>query len=161
MKKLASIGALILLFIFLGSAIVLVILGMTTYKDIAKSSREQADVRTSIKYLADHMRKFDCKDGVSIRNIQGTDVLVYTEKIGQDTYEMWLYGYKGNLYEMSKHEAGDFNLREGKVIAQVDVLSIDRVAPNLVKIKLQDEGGLEYTYVLAVRSDEKAVQYED
>lgn len=161
MKKLASIGALILLFIFLGSATMLVILGVTAYKGIAKSSQEQADVRIAIGYLAEHMREFDCKDGISVRKVQGTDVLIYTEKVEQDTYETWVYGYKGNLCELSKRRAGDFKLREGRVIAHIDVLGINMVAPNLVKIKVRNKGGLEYTYVLAVRSNEKAVQYEN
>lgn len=161
MKKLASIGTLILLFIFLGSATMLVILGVTAYQGIAKSSQEQTNIRTSIKYLADHIREFDCKDGISIKNVQGTNVLVYTEKIGQDTYETWIYGYKGNLCEISKRKVGDFKLREGNVIAQINVLSMGIVASNLIKVKVKDEGGLEHTYVLALRSNEKAVQYED
>lgn len=160
MRKLGSIGALILLFLFLCSATMLLILEVTAYEQVVQSSQEQIDIRVPIQYLAEKLRMFDCKDGVEVKEIQGTDVLVFTEKNGQDTYETWLYGYNGNLYEISKRKAGKFKLEDGKIVTKANILSITAIQPNLIKIRLKDQEGIEDTYVFALRSNLKAVQYE-
>lgn len=157
MKKLGSFGALILLFLFLCSAIMLVILEVVTYEHITQSSLEQVDIRSPIQYLTERIRSFDCKEGIEVKKVQGVDALVFTEVEGENTYETWLYGYNGSLCEMSRCKTDTFKLEDGKVIAKVNNLSIKTVQPNLIKVKLKDHAGREHTYAVLVRSNLKAV----
>lgn len=161
MRKLGSIGALVLLFLFFCSAAMLVVLGVTTYEKLTRSGEEQLNMRMSIQYLEDKVHQYDYQDAISVREIQGTEVLVFTKQEEQDTYETWLYGYESNLCEISNHKVGErAKLSEGKVIAKVAVLSIHAVRPNLIKVKLKDQEDREYICVLVVRSNLEAVPHE-
>lgn len=160
MKKLGSLGALILLCLFLCSAALVVVLEVVVYESIMQSSLEQADKRNPIRYLTERLRNFDIKESIEVRNIQGTDVLVFTEVEEEKVYETWLYACDGSLCEIDRGEVGHMKLNQGKAITQIQQLNIIAIQPELIKFKVKDKEGREYTYTLFVRSRLKAVQNE-
>lgn len=159
-KKLGSLGALILLCLFLCGAALVVVFEVVVCENVMASSLEQTDKRSAIKYLTERLRNFDIKESVEVRNIEGTDVLVFTQKEQDRIYETWLYAYNGSLCEICKGKVGEMKLSEGQMITRIQRLNIKAIQPNLIKLKIQDEKGREYEYTLFVRSHLKAVQNE-
>ncbi len=160
MKRLGSIGSLILLFIFLCSAVMLVILCITTYESIIKSQKEQLEMRTSVQCLANNIRKSDCRDAINIKRVENISVLVCAKQDEAATYETWIYEYKGSLCQISKHQTEKFKPREGKRISKIASLSIGEIVPSLIKVEVKDEFDLTHTYIFTVRSSQNVVQDE-
>lgn len=85
--------------LLLAGFLLLVLFGAGTYQKTVKSQRENEDRRAVLSYLSMTLRNHDHQQAVSVEPGPEGDVLVLTDRVGDDAYTTRIYQSEGMLLE--------------------------------------------------------------
>lgn len=105
--------SLLLLFVFLISAIFLILIGSQVYTNIREKNSLSFSTDTASNYIINKVRKFDHSQAITIREIEDTSILVLTNEQEGSIYETWIYAEDGILKELFTPKDSGLTKRDG------------------------------------------------
>ncbi len=149
-----TIDILFTLALFLAFAVLalfVVVLGANAYNDISRSSDENYNIRSSFVYLTEKIRQGDAYGSVKVTSIAGSDALVLSQEINNDTYETWIYLSGGKLNEIFIRRGTAFAPEAGQEIMDLSGFEIDAMGGGLYRMTLMDARGGEYDSLVSLK----------
>lgn len=146
---------LALFVVFTLSALVLVILGASVYKQTVSYMDENFTSRTAYSYLTEKVRQNDLYDSISLGQLEGTEALVMTQEINDTTYATYLYLYEGSLRELFMRQGSDIGtnpLSAGQEILPLTDWNLEMADDHLLHIALTLEDNSQKELFIALRS---------
>lgn len=155
--SISSAFIFLLVGVFAVFSLLLVLIGVGAYRGVVEDASQNAQVRTSLSYIANKVRAADATGEVRVEDWQGVPVLVMQEWYDADLYETRLYFLPdeqgGGLYEhfMYTGDAQDWTPADGDRIADISALTIKSEAGRLV-LGMTTTDGQPLTLRLALRA---------
>lgn len=145
--------------VFAVSALVLVTIGADIYQHTVNDMNTNYDSRTAISYITEKIRQSDCvlSDGtpaVSIGTLEQTPALILTDELDGEYYCTYLYLHDGWLRELYMRQGaylGDNMEDAGKNILELESLSYEQAAPNLLRVTMCMPDGNTKALALSLR----------
>lgn len=145
--------------VFAVSALVLVTIGADIYQHTVNDMNTNYDSRTAIAYITEKIRQSDCvlSDGtpaVSIGTLEQTPALILTDELDGEYYCTYLYLHDGWLRELYMRQGaylGDNMEDAGKNILELESLSYEQAAPNLLRVTMCMPDGNTKALALSLR----------
>ncbi|MCH5270253.1 MAG: DUF4860 domain-containing protein [Lachnospiraceae bacterium] len=142
--------------VFAASALLLVTIGASVYKQTVSNMDQSFTDRTSYSYLVEKIHQNDIYDAIEIGELEGSPALVLTQRLGEEEYCTYLYLYEGYLMELftRKNSFAGTDLRPaGQNIMPLDGFHLEAPAAGLIKITIDTGNGSPITLYTALRSD--------
>lgn len=130
---------LALFVVFTLSALVLVILGASVYKQTIHYMDENFSSRTAYSYLTEKVHQNDIYDSISIGQLEDTTALVLTQEINDTVYATYLYLHDGELRELFMRQGSDIGsdpLSAGQKILPLQTWEPEMIGDHLLHITL-------------------------
>ncbi len=146
---------LALFVVFTLSALVLVTLGASVYKQTVSYMDENYTARTAYSYLTEKVRQNDLYDSISIGRLEDTSALVLTREINDTVYATYLYLYEGQLRELFMRQGSDIGpnpLSAGQEILALNAWDLEMAGDHLLHITLTLEDDSEKELYISLRS---------
>lgn len=146
---------LALFVVFTLSALVLVILGASVYRQTVSYMDDNYTARTAYSYLTEKVRQNDLYDSISLGQLEGTDALVLTRDINDTTYATYLYLHEGSLRELFIRQGSDIGadpLSAGREIMPLTGWELEMAGDHLLHIALTLEDNSQKELFIALRS---------
>lgn len=122
----------LLFFVFLLCTIFTILIGSRVYENIRERDNLSFHTDTALAYISNKVRQGDVADSVSIREIDGCQVLVLTSDYEDILFETWIYQADGTLWELFTQKDSGVDLSSGQVIMECD--------PVTFSLKTNDHG---------------------
>lgn len=142
--------------VFAASALLLVTIGASVYKQTVSNMEQSFSDRTSYSYLVEKIHQNDIYDAIEIGELEGSPALVLTQRLGEEEYCTYLYLYEGYLMELftRKNSFAGTDLRPaGQNIMPLSGFTLEAPASGLIKITIDTGNGSPITLYTALRSD--------
>jgi hypothetical protein len=130
--------ALALFCVFAASALMVALIGARVYRNTVENMNINFDTRSSVTYVSTKIRQSDEAGAVKVSEIAGTPALLLEQKIGDNTYQTWIYHYDGSLREIFTQEGNEIDPEFGTVIMDIEDFSITQVSDNLYSVTSLD-----------------------
>lgn len=148
---------LVLLFLipfslFIGTTALITIQGVNAYQGIVTDIDQMFNTETPLAYINTKVKQLDSTESIKLMKKENTQVLVLKQEVEGDTYETWIYEYKGYLCEALIVKGMDFDLSEGMPLLEIDHLKMTFVNPKSLEVSILTPKGLRYTRIIAIRS---------
>lgn len=146
---------LALFVVFTLSALVLVILGASVYRQTITYMDKNYTARTAYSYLTEKVRQNDRYDSISLGQLEGTDALVLTQEINDTTYATYLYLYEGSLRELFIRQGSDIGtnpLSAGQEILPLTDWNLEMAQEQLLHIALTLDDNTQKELFIALHS---------
>ncbi len=138
--KMSILFSLLLLFVFVLSAMFLVLIGSQVYDNIQQQNRSSFYSDTASNYIANKIRQFDSIDSIQIREENGQELLVLTSQHNNQTFETWIYVKNGFLMELYTPINSGLTLEDGLPLLPCHSLSFSLdTKTHLLTIQLQQQ----------------------
>lgn len=144
---------LALLCIFAFSALIAVILGSNTYKEIKVTTDSNFEFRTPLSYVSTKVRQNDEINSIHIISKDGIDALVLESHDNDHTYQTWIYEYKDFLYEVYIEKDTPFQPEDGLALIPSYGLEF-QMNKNVLNITAGDHRGDIRMLSLALRTNQ-------
>lgn len=154
-RHLELVVLLSIFLLFVGTALAIVILGANSYKLIGRDMENNFNVRTPMAYIATKVRQNDRLDGIKIKELDSTSVLVLEETVEDITYETWIYAYEGQLRETYIEKDTTVTLEEGMAILAINGLQVEISGQGVLYIALEDLEGHTHEMNMSLRTTTK------
>ncbi|MDR3051971.1 MAG: DUF4860 domain-containing protein [Oscillospiraceae bacterium] len=111
-------------------SLLLVLIGVGAYQGVVNDAQRNAQVRTSLSYIANKVRAADTAGGVSVEDWHGIKALLLREIYDDAQYETRIYylpneqGPGGGLYEQFVFAGDEWGPESGDRIADIDALTM-------------------------------------
>jgi hypothetical protein len=141
--------------VFAASALMLVTIGASVYKQTVNHMNDSFTERTAYTYLEEKIRQNDLYDGIEIGELEGTQALVLTQRLNDTEYCTYLYLYDGYLKELFARKnsfIGDNILPAGQNIMQLQSFSLEMPDSGLIKLTIDTGNGNSTILYTALRS---------
>lgn len=142
--------------VFAASALLLVTIGASVYKQTVSNMEQSFSDRTSYSYLVEKIHQNDIYDAIEIGELEGSPALVLTQRLDEEEYCTYLYLYEGYLMELftRKNSFAGTDLRPaGQNIMPLSGFTLEAPASGLIKITIDTGNGSPITLYTALRSD--------
>lgn len=147
--------ALLLLGVFAVCILSVLLMGADAYQQMVRRDMESYNRRTAVQYISTRIHQGDSLGGISVRVVDGKDVLVLSETIDGATYETCVYCCDGYLRELFT-AAGGFSAPEnGEKIIEAQDFKAELEAGRL-SVRVLLSNGRWDTMVYHLRSGEGA-----
>ncbi len=123
---------------FVLGLLLLTIVGLRYYGNISTKTDTSYKSRTSLLYLTNKIRQSDVSAGVSIRDWEDGQILVFGETIEGKRYETRIYLYNEALYEVFCPETNAFSPDSGQRITKAEQFNISLDSNNLLTVTVGD-----------------------
>lgn len=143
---------LILFFVYAGSALMLGVLGVTSYSRTVDVLQEGSDERSGILYLAQKVQQNDIGGGVRLDQYQGNDALVLIEQETGEGFETWIFIQDGYLCEQLIAADSEIIPDQAQRIMPIKALSLTLEAHNLLSMSVTSTSDTVDTLSLALQS---------
>ncbi|MGN1148543.1 MAG: DUF4860 domain-containing protein [Lachnospiraceae bacterium] len=143
--------------VFAASALMLVTIGASVYKQTVADMNNNFTDRTAYSYITEKIRQNDTYDGVDIGELDGTPALILTQHIGEAEYCTYLYlhdGYLKELYTRKDSFVGTDILSAGQNIIELSGFTMEKPKEGLLKLTIDTGNGKPITLYTALRSDQ-------
>ncbi len=153
-KEQHTIDILFTLALFLAFAVLalfVVVLGANAYNDISRSSDENYNIRSSFVYLTEKIRQGDAYGNVAVTSLSGSDALVLSQEINNDTYQTWIYLSNGKLNEIFIRAGTAFAPEAGQEIMDLSGFEIEVMDEGLFLMTLTDAGGGKHDSLISLK----------
>lgn len=146
---------LALFVVFTLSALVLVILGASVYRQTVSYMDENYTARTAYSYLTEKVRQNDLYDSISIGELEGTPALVLAQEINGTHYATYLYLHEGSLRELFMRQGSDIGsdpLAAGQEILPLLDWDLQNANEHLLHIELTLEDNTQKELYISLHS---------
>ncbi|MBR5228685.1 MAG: DUF4860 domain-containing protein [Firmicutes bacterium] len=123
--------------VFAVSVLMVLMLGVSSYNDIADRMEDNYENRTAVAYIAAKARQNGGGDGVYIGQYSGQQALVFEENIDGEDYATYIYHYDGQLREIFTFKDNFLEPQAGEVIVAAEGLSLEMASENLIKVTVE------------------------
>lgn len=129
-------------------ALLLITLGIRTYKATVDKMEQNAQVRTSLQYI---ITKFEQnpKTAVYLTKLEDTTAIALEEDIGTQAYVTYIYFYEGTLRELQIKKGSELGPQSGEFIASIKNLQITEVEEGLFKFTVTTSDDLTHEVVMS------------
>lgn len=141
--------------VFAASSFLVVLMGANIYKQTVTQMTQNYNTRTSLSYLAEKIRQNDITDGIRIGEVEGATALVLEQKVGESTYQTWIYSSGGELREVMVAQGAKVKAADGQPIMELADLQVDRSPEGLLSLTTIDPDGTVSTLKLSLRCESK------
>lgn len=142
--------------VFAASALLLVTIGASVYKQTVSNMDQSFTDRTSYSYLVEKIHQNDIYDAIEIGELEGSPALMLTQHLGEEEYCTYLYLYEGYLMELFTRKdsfAGNDLRPAGQNIMPLSGFTLEAPSSGLLKITIDTGNGSPITLYTALRSD--------
>lgn len=152
--------SLLLLFVFLISAIFLILIGSQVYTNIREKNSQSFSTDTASNYIINKVRQFDHSEAITIREIEDTSILVLISEQEGSIYETWIYAEDGVLKELFTPQNSGLTKKDGLSILPCYFATFSfEEKTRLLTITLQPtKDSPDYSTHLLLRSDHSFIQ---
>jgi hypothetical protein len=140
---------LIGMFVLLSTGVL--VLGISVYNNTNRVSSENFLHRTALSYVANQIRRSDAGGGIEVRELEGTEALVFRQNFDGTDYLTWLYCYDGQLRELFSEEGFEQALSSGTEIMPLESLSF-AIEGGTIDVTVTEENGDSRSLILSPRS---------
>lgn len=145
------VSVLAILGVFAIGSLVLCNVGIRVYKNIVVNNNENFKQRTSLLYVATKLRQYDQKDFISMKEIDGINVLVLQEPVNTE-YETYIYFQDGAIKELLTEKANPSELSAGLNVVEVQNFHMSMVGENQIELCSIDAEGNEEKLTITLRA---------
>lgn len=157
-RSISGLFVFLLLGLYAVFSLLLVLIGAGVYQGIANDADHNAQMRTSLSYIASKVRANDEAGAVSVEYVEGAPVLVLDQWLDGELFRTHIYylededGPGGALYELSRMDDGEApDLAEGERIADVSAFDAQEIDGGVnMSVALRD--GSEHSMRLRLRA---------
>lgn len=146
------VGILAILGVFAVGSLVLCNVGIRVYKNIVVNNNENFKQRTSLLYMATKIRQYDRADAVSMKEIDGTNVLVLQEPDNTE-YETYVYFQDGVIKELLTEKANPAELNAGLKVVEVADFQMSMSEDNRIYMASVDAEGNKEELTITLRTN--------
>lgn len=142
-------------FVFVVSAIAVLVLSANIYKTTTSISESSFEARTASSYVLEKVRQSDTIGAISTDTIDGSDCLILKhakESPDDVSYTTYIYEYDNNLMELRLMEGADFDPSMGTEITPLNGFEILLLQDNLYKITFTSDSDDTYSINVGERS---------
>ncbi|HHW95099.1 MAG TPA: DUF4860 domain-containing protein [Mogibacterium sp.] len=133
-----------LFFLYTLCVLLLSVMAADTYREGAKRSERNYNMRTSVLYLTEKARQTSLPEGISVRQTEEGDALVLGMSAEGEQYETWIYVEDGYLREVLLMQGADFMPGIGQKIMPLSSLDLELGKEGLLQISVTDQTGETY-----------------
>lgn len=145
------ISVLAILGVFAIGSLVLCNVGVRVYKNIVMNNNENFKQRTSLLYMATKLRQYDRTDSISMKEIDGINVLVLQEPVNTD-YETYIYFQDGAIKELLTEKANPAELNAGLKVVEVQDFQMNMSDDNRLNLCSVDAEGNQEKLTITLRT---------
>jgi hypothetical protein len=109
--------------LFAVCSLFVVLFGANVYHKVVAGAESNSEVRTSLCYVSNKVRTVDAQD-VAVQTIDGQQVLVLRQNYDGETYNTYIYHYRGALYELFTKADNHFAAGNGDQITPLSGFSV-------------------------------------
>jgi len=143
---------MVLFFVYAGSALLLSVLGISSYSRTVGVLQEGFNERSGILYISQKVQQSDVGGGVQLSTYQGNDALVLVEQVTGDGFETWIFIQDGYLCELLIASGSDIIPAQAQRIMPMKEMSLGLSPDNLLSVSVLTETDTVNTINLALRS---------
>lgn len=150
-EKISALMALLLFAVFAVCIMFVLLTGAKVYQRLVRRDQENYDSRTAVSYMAAKVRQSDSTGCLSVKDIDGTRMLVITEEIEGTVYETRIYHYAGYICELFTVAESSSSLADGIRVLEAQALWVD-VQDGDICVEITDTKGNVQSLKLSLRS---------
>ena len=148
----------VFVFLLLGTfavmGVLLILLGAQAYNSVVNSAQRCANERILRSYPLNKVRMNDNAEALSVRQIEGVDVLTIEQDYDGDIYETYVYCYDGYLRELFMAQEEEFYLEDGEGLVEAEYFR-PKIENGMMSFEIGTANGENYQAKLALRSLDK------
>lgn len=124
-QMMSVLFTMLLFLIYVLCALFAVLTGGQVYENIYNRMEADFAGNTSLNYIANKVRQGDEAGSISVRRIDGTDVLELRQEIEGVEFVTWIYCYDGYLCELFTDAESGLGLSDGIHIIECEGLRLE------------------------------------
>ncbi len=146
--------ALGLFCVFAVSALLVVQIGSTAYKNNVKNTESIFSSRTAIAFIEKQVKQSDDAGGVTLGKLGDLPALLLETEIEGETYINYIYYYEDNLRELFTKEGTEVTPASGEPLIPLKEFNIDQLGEKVYSFSVVDNNDAKSQIVLSLRSDQ-------
>ena len=153
-SRINDIFPILLFLVFTLSALGIVMVSVQIYQKILKQSEQSYDMEIAVAYVTEKFRSHDSLGSIDATEFAGSDALILTDTVLDETYVTIIYTYGGYLRELyvEKSLLEGCNGDSGTPILEMDGFRIEKPSDTLFHLIFTDTNGGSMDTSLAVMS---------
>lgn len=141
-------------FAFAATAVMAILLSANLYSKAVEGSDRMYNGATALSYLEEKLHQNDAQGAVSLREIQGTPVLVLDHSVRDPGCCTYIYVWDGTVRELFARQELPFDPAAGKPLLQAQSLSCQWLAGGVLEIAYTDPKGIVQTSCVGLMAGE-------
>lgn len=152
-QAVGTLFTMLLFLVFVLCALFTVLTGGKVYENISSRMEQTYTGSVALQYVANKVRQGDFAGQISVKEIEGTQVLELAEEIDGEPYLTWIYYFDGSIRELFTYKDSGLSLKDGLEILACSGLSFVRER-RLITIETAGAGGGSLTLSLRSGGDQ-------
>lgn len=148
-QAVGTLFTMLLFLVFVLCALFTVLTGGKVYENISTRMEQTYTGSVALQYVANKVRQGDLAGQVSVKEMEGAQVLELIQEIEGERYLTWIYYRDGSIRELFTYEGSGLTLQDGLEILKCGGLSFSKEG-RLITVETLGEGGGRLT--LSLRS---------
>ncbi|MCL1906031.1 MAG: DUF4860 domain-containing protein [Clostridiales bacterium] len=138
--------------VFLFLSVGLVLLGSSVYRRVVADSQGNDQMRTTLSYIANQVRRSDIDGNVHVGKFQGKDALLLMQSFDGIECVTYLYCWEGSLRELFVEVGNDLDLDAGLPLIPLNDISFSLYPAGIIGVEALFDDGARGQIMLAPRS---------
>ncbi len=140
---------LVLFTIFVLGSFIILIFGADSYNSLVQSHNGIEELRLTQAFIGNKLAQTSVNEDVSIEYIDGGDVLVIKEYIGDNEYATYIYYEEGKLYEVYV-KVGAFDKKYANEITEISSFEMED-KNGVLQFSIANSDDKEHTFIFNLR----------
>jgi len=115
---------MLLFLVFVLCALFTVLTGGKVYENISSRMEDNYAGSVALNYIANKVRQGDDYQAVTVKQVDGTDVLELSQNLGGEVFYTWIYYYDGYIRELFTDAESGLGLSDGLEILECEGLKL-------------------------------------
>jgi hypothetical protein len=138
--------------VFLFLSIGLVLLGSSVYRKVVAGSQANDNMRTTLSYIANQVRRNDAQGNIQVGEFYGQDALLLTQYLEGIECVTYLYCWEGSLRELFVEKGYELTPESGLPLIPLEDIYFSVSEEGLISVEALLSGGARGRLLLAPRS---------
>ena len=152
-KHITGLAVFLLGALFLVLSIGLVLLGGSMYRQITADATQNAELRTTLGYISNQVRRHDSAGNIEAGNLAGVPSIILHQDIADIPLAMYLYSYDGMLRSKLVQQGNEQDPEFGLALVPLADLLPTWTDTGLLRVEIMLEDGLSAELLLYPRSE--------
>lgn len=147
---------MLLFLIFTFSAVSVLLMAISSYKNVVNSSEKNSSARILSAYIREVIHQNDVYGSVTVDSLEGIDCIKIAQTEG---YNLYIYAYDGYLMELNASDNSGATPEFGDKISKIKDMSIEsKNEGRIIEIILSDDLGNSKKVDVSVKSSKEAIE---